>query len=131
MKGRISYTLTVSDDKTYILLEISGEISRESVLEPAIKAHILSHDLGIDNIFVDVTEAVNLDTISNDYGFAYEDLRKAPGANLNARIAVLVRPDDHSHDFVETTMRNAGFDFKIFRDRGRALDYLVKKSPLW
>jgi hypothetical protein len=39
-------------------------------------------------------------------------------------VAILVRPDDRSHDFAETAMKNAGLSVALFRDRERAIAYL-------
>jgi hypothetical protein len=46
---------------------------------------------------------------------------------LDVRVAVLVRPEDHSHDFAETVTKNAGQDITIFRDREAAINHLLKK----
>jgi hypothetical protein len=39
-------------------------------------------------------------------------------------VALLVDPEDHSHDFVETVGRNAGLNVTLFRDRDAAKQYL-------
>jgi hypothetical protein len=41
-----------------------------------------------------------------------------------ARVAILVRPDDISHNFVETVSRNAGYNVRVFRERKAAIDWL-------
>jgi hypothetical protein len=49
---------------------------------------------------------------------------ETPEIDKTALVAVLVRPDDHSHDFVETVARNSGLRVTLFRDRERAEDHL-------
>ena len=82
--------------------------------------------LGITLHLMDVTEARNVDSVSKTYKFAYEDIKDFPGINMNVRVAVLVSPEDHSHDFVETVARNAGQDITIFRDYNLAVEHLLK-----
>ena len=86
----------------------------------------MAAELGITRHLVDLTEARHVDTITNTYEFAYEDMRLHPGINKNARVAVLVSPDDRSHDFVETVTRNAGQNVTLFRDREAAIQHLLK-----
>lgn len=40
-------------------------------------------------------------------------------------VALLVSPDDHSHDFIETVARNAGLNVTIFTDLQAAKAYLT------
>jgi hypothetical protein len=47
-------------------------------------------------------------------------MQKVDGIDKYARIATLVNPDDHSHDFIETVARNAGLNVKIFTDPDQA-----------
>ena len=45
---------------------------------------------------------------------------------LFARVALLVSPGDHSHDFVETAARNAYLDVTLFRDKDAAVRHLLQ-----
>lgn len=72
-----------------------------------------------------MTESRNVDTISRIYEFAYEDMKTPEGIDKNARVALLVSPEDHSHDFVETVARNTGMDVTLFRDREAAINHLI------
>jgi len=42
----------------------------------------------------------------------------------NAKVAFLIHPDDHSHDFIEVVFRNAGFNARLFREKENALKFL-------
>jgi hypothetical protein len=118
--------ITPSEDGKYIILKHYGEINSELAMKRNLEAHALGAKLGITRHLVDVTEARNVDSPMNTYKFAYEDMRIPPGINLNASVAVLVSPEDHSHDFVETVTRNAGQNVTLFRDRESAIKYLLK-----
>jgi len=122
----MSYSVKPSEDGKYIILKHWGEINRELTTQRNLEAHALATKLGINRHLVDLTEAKHVDTVTNTYDFAYKDMRSLPGINKNARVAVLVNPDDHSHDFVATVAMNAGQNVTLFRDREAAIQYLLK-----
>ena len=122
----MSYTISPSADKKYIVLKHFGEINRKLGLERVIEAHALGAKLGINRYLVDLTEAKNVDSIHESYEYAYEDSKTANGIDRGARAAMLVDPEDHSHDFVETALRNAGHNVTLFRDRDSAISHLLK-----
>ena len=122
----MSYEIYLSEDGKYIVAKHWGKLTSELVMERTQEAHELGEKLGITRHLMDVTEAVNVDSVSKTYKFAYIDLRALPGINLNVRVAVLVSPEDRSHDFVETVTRNAGQDVTLFRDRELAIKHLLK-----
>jgi hypothetical protein len=122
----MSYTINPSADGKYIILKYWGELSRKLSIERVIEAHALGEKLGINCYLVDLTEARNIDTIPELYEYAYKDTKSASGLNLKARVALLVDPDDQSHDFVETVLRNAGHNVTLFRDRESALSHLLE-----
>jgi hypothetical protein len=80
--------------------------------------------MNINHYLVDVTDARNIDSVKNNYDFAYSDMKAAEGINLTAKVVAVVSPEDHTHDFVETVLCNAGLPIKLFRDREKAIDYL-------
>lgn len=121
----MSYTIKPSDDGKYIILKHWGEITSELAMQRNLEAHALGVELGLTRYLVDVTEAKNVDSVTKTYKFAYEDMRVPPGINRNARVAMLVSPNDHSHDFVETVTRNAGLDVTLFRNREAAIKHLL------
>ena len=122
----MSYSVKPSEDGKYIILKHYGEIDRALTTQRNQEAHALGAKLGISRHLVDLTEARHVDTVMNTYEFAYEDMQFLPRINKNARVAVLVSQDDHSHDFVETVTRNAGQNVTLFRDREAAIQHLLK-----
>lgn len=75
---------------------------------------------------MDVREARNTDSVFNNYSFAYKDMHKAEEIDKRARVAVVVSPQDNSHDFIETVSRNAGLDVVLFTDIDRAVAHLAR-----
>jgi len=121
----MTYTITPSRDGRYIVLKVFGEINRRIAMKQNVEAHALGRKLGINRYLVDVTEACNTDTVQDSYEFAYKDMNGTEGIDRSARVATLVSPGDHSHDFIETVCRNAGLNVKLFTDPEMARSHLV------
>ncbi len=118
-------TNTVSPNGKYIIQKIVGEINAEIALDLNHETHALGRRLGINCYLSDLTECRNTDSVIDNYDFAYSDMPADPGIDRFARVAVLIDPEDHSHDFVETVARNAGLDVTLFRNRDEAIRHLL------
>jgi hypothetical protein len=89
-----------------------------------IDAHAMGRELGIQRYLVDMTESRNAESVLANYDFARKEIWETPEIDKTALVSVLVSPDDHSHDFIETVARNAGLRVTIFRDRASAEQHL-------
>lgn len=123
----MSSQISLSDDSTYIILEVTGEIDRQSAMQYNLEAHKLGKERGIRKYLVDLTNARNTETVLNNYEFAYKDMKHTEGIDTRAIVASVVAPDDHSHDFIETAFKNSGFNVTLFRDKQKAIEYLNSK----
>ena len=119
------YSIKPSDDGRYIVVTTQGNLTNEIALRQNIESHALGKKLSISRYLVDVTQARNIDSVPTNYKFAYEDMVAAPEIDKNARIALVADPQDHSHDFIETAFRNAGFHIRLFRNRDEAIRHLL------
>lgn len=120
----MEYSVVPSADGAFVVLTIKGEITRRNVMDLNLQAHALGRQLHVSRYLVDVTEATNVDSAMEIYKLAYSDMQYAEGIDRYARVATLVRPEDHSHDFMETVARNAGHDVRLFTDRDEAERHL-------
>jgi hypothetical protein len=116
-----------SEEKEYVILRIEGEVSATTIMPMIVEAHAMGKILGISRYLVDGIKSRNISSILENYLFAYENMKNTPGIDKNARVAILVNTDDHSHDFVETVSKNTGFDTTMFRDRNIAIEWLLNK----
>jgi hypothetical protein len=123
------YTLNPAASGSHIVLKIKGNINRRTALQLNLEAHALGERLGIDHYLVDLTEARNTDTVIDSYDFAYHDMTGTPGLRPDARVALLVSPDDHSHDFIEVVAQNAGLLVTLFTDYDQAVHHLLRDLP--
>jgi hypothetical protein len=126
----MNYTITPSEDGKYIIIKVQGEINRQIAMKQNREAHALGRKMGINRYLVDVTEARNTESNLDKYHFAYHDMKRDKDIDIYARVATLVSPGDHSHDFIETVSRNAGLNVKIFTDPDLAKQFLtIESSP--
>jgi len=122
----MDYTITPSADGRFITIKVKGDINRQSAMQMNLEAHKLGRQMQIRRYLVDVTESRNTDDALDTYEFSYADMRMMEGIDKGARVATLVSPGDHSHDFVETTAVNAGLNIRIFTDPDKAKEYLLE-----
>ena len=119
----MSYTITTSSDHRHVILKVTGYFGRQQALKYHLEAHQVGAEQGIERFLLDLTEGRNTDTVLRNYTFVSQDM-KTPGINLNARIAILVNPHDHSHDYLESFMRTAGIDAALFYEYDLAVAFL-------
>ncbi|MFC1569303.1 hypothetical protein ACFL4L_03645 [bacterium] len=124
----MAYTIHPSADGNYIVLKVTGDISRELAMQYDIEAHKLGDELGINRYLMDMTESRNVDSVMESYKFAYDDLPETSTIDKSACVALLVSPNDHSHDFIETVTRNIGLNVTLFRDRDEAVNHLLENK---
>jgi hypothetical protein len=89
------------------------------------ESHALGRKLGIRRYLVDLRKSRNVESLLDGYQFAYQDMPQQPEIDRSARVAILVSPGDHSHDFIETVSRNSGLDVTLFRDYEQAIAHLT------
>jgi hypothetical protein len=118
------FRISLSDDSSYIILEVTGEITRQNAMQHNLEAHKLGREKGIKKYLVDCTNARNVDSVLNNYQFAYSDMRHTEGIDITAIVAAVVAPEDHSHDFIETAARNSGLNLTLFRNKQKAVEFL-------
>ena len=119
-------TLTVSEDKKYIITKVVGEVTSQEMYQHAVEAHQLARTLNLRAFLMDLTDAVNLQSVSKNYDLVYQQFRTSDKLIRNSRLALWVKMNDHSHDFIETLAFNAGDNVKLFRDHQKAINFLLE-----
>ena len=119
-------SIMVSEDGKYIVLVIRGAIQGDPkiLIQPMIELNELARTLGTKRCLVDATNATNVQSVFDDFAIVNWTTAKEPAIDRRMQIALLVSPEDHSHDFIETVSKNAGYNFRLFREQERAIEYL-------
>jgi hypothetical protein len=119
-----AFQLEISPGNRYILMTVNGDYTSDLALAYNIAAHALGRRHGIRHYLVDLTGSHNVESTIDKYDFAYHEMQNQR-IDRSARVAILVAPEDHSHDFIEVVTRNNGLDITLFRDRLAAEQHLL------
>lgn len=123
----MNYSVKVSEEGDCILVDVNGNIDGRTAFQFTTESYKLGKRLGITKYFVDLRNSRNIQKVGDKYHLVNQDLINVPEINKGAKVSCIVNPDDHSHDFIETLMRNSGFNFTIFRDINEAHNHLLSK----
>lgn len=123
----MNYTIELSENQKFLQVKTTGQINIDIIRQWSEDIEKKSHALDIQKFLFDVRSAQNVSTVLENYLFAYRDSMEL---NLprQVRSAILICEKDRSHDFVETTFRNAGYNVRIFTDESSAVKWLEEDS---
>lgn len=124
----MSHEVSISDSGRYLICRVTQPITIETALAFSTALDAASRAHGIKRFLVDVRNAPNLANAVQNYHFANTDMA-ALGLQRDVRSALLVAPEDHSHDFVATFTQNAGYGVRLFRDEAAAIAWLEAPAP--
>ncbi|MBT0963610.1 STAS/SEC14 domain-containing protein [Denitromonas iodatirespirans] len=119
----MNYAVSLSECGRFVHCCVSDDITVERATQFTRDAAALGARRGVSCYLFDMRGASNVASVFGNYQFAYASLAMIGMARTD-RVAMLVDADDHSHDFVETAARNAGYDMKLFTDHEAALAWL-------
>ena len=117
------YEMSLSASGKYAIILVTGEVTSAIAAKFGREAEDFGNNTGVDRYLFDLRGARNIETVSGNFDFAYE---KLPETNLSrtSRSAMLSSPEDSSHDFVETLLRNSGYKVRMFKEKQLAVAWL-------
>jgi hypothetical protein len=121
----MSYEISLSGNGTYVHVRVTEPMTRDLARRIALEANAHSSVHAVKRFLYDMRGAPNVETVFSNYQYANEDMASLQ-LERSARCAILVRPDDHSHDFVETAIRNAGYQVRLFTVEAEAIAWLAE-----
>jgi len=119
----MSYEVKVSEDEVFVWQIPHEDMTMQLACEIGHKAVHLARAENINNFLVDVRGIKNIDEPSVSYDFAYNEASKV-GYQRTDLIAIVIDPDDTSHNFIETVSLNAGYCVKMFTRIQAAMEWL-------
>ena len=123
----MEYEISIPKNGDYISIKVNQPVTADLGRRFAVDAARLAKEQNIKKFLCDVRNAPNLQSVSEDYFYANTEMDQF-GFSKATRSALLVNPDDRSHDFIETAFRNAGYNVKIFTDESAAISWLNEIS---
>ena len=109
----MDYHVSLTENKKHLICVVTGKFSADQAKLFAEEAGKLALETGCRRLLFDVRNARNTSDIFQNYDFAFD-----AGDHLihqsDTRTAILVSPEDDSHDFMETVMSRAGYTTRVF-----------------
>ncbi len=121
----MDYTIGLTEDGKVVRTVVHVPITPELQVRFSEASIELCKEHGCWRILSDVRNVANVSGAVDQFLLANEDVPTV-GLERQARIAILVSENDHSHDFIETVLRNSGADCKIFTDEETARAWLLR-----
>ncbi len=119
----MNYEVKISEDEDFVWQIPHEDMTTQLASEIGHKAMNLARAKNINKYLVDVRGIKNIDAAFDNYDFAYNEASKV-GYQRTDRIAIVIDPDDTSHNFIETVSLNAGYHVKLFTKIQAAIDWL-------
>jgi hypothetical protein len=94
----MSYTISISEDGKYLRVQVNEPMTRKLAVQIGLEMNATGAEYGLKCYLYDMREAPNVELPSVNYFLAHKDM---PTLQLDksVRSAILVSPEDHSHDF--------------------------------
>lgn len=122
----MGHTVFLSDCGRFVVCRVHDDITIERARQFTEDTVAFGKRHQITLFLYDVRGVRNIETVFRNYQFANEDMARM-NVDRAGSVAVVTDPDDHSHDFVETAIRNAGYDVRMFCDHDAALCWLLAR----
>ncbi|MBA1145866.1 hypothetical protein H0Z60_02225 [Ectothiorhodospiraceae bacterium WFHF3C12] len=117
------YSLSLSEDGRLVICRVLQPVTVELAVAFAQDMDRLAAESGADRFLTDARGAPNVSRPAQNYNYAHVDMA-AMGLRRCVRAAILADPWDRSHEFVETTCQNAGYNMRVFYNEDEAMDWL-------
>lgn len=120
----MKYTVSLSSDKKYVIVFVVGPMTTELALIVGKEANALATEFNIFAYLYDLRKSRNVQSSLRNYEFGYKEMESA-GLNKLGQIALLTDLEDQSHDFIETILKNNGYNVRIFKNEEEAIAWLI------
>jgi hypothetical protein len=125
----MNYEINLSDSGKYIIVTVNSDMTRALAEQVGMEAMHLSKKNKINLFFYDLRNSINKESVNSNYIFAKQDVNRIEPDQAN-KIVMLTSPNDNSHKFVETVLRNAGHNVLMFNDKDKALEWLLEETEI-
>jgi hypothetical protein len=122
----MDYQVSLAAGGRYILIKVMVPMTSAVGARCGADAVRLGTEKNIERFLFDLRDSPNVQSMVDNYEFAHKEIADF-GFPKSSRSAFLVRPDDRSHDFIDTALFNAGYVTKMFIDEATAIAWLEQE----
>lgn len=115
--------LSLVDSGKYQYVRVSGPITPEISHQIALRTEAFADETGVKSVLFDLRDSRNVSSVAENYDLAYKELEELD-IKRSTKAALLLSPDDCSHDYVVIALRNAGYNARKFIDVVKAEEWL-------
>jgi hypothetical protein len=119
----MSYNITIPVNKDYVLVRVNRDITKALAMEYTKFATEVCKKNNLSKLLVDVRGQSSLSGVMGKYEFAYKDGEEV-GLTRDMKVVVLRDAEKTDMQFLETVMRNAGFNYLVIANEEEAIDWL-------
>jgi hypothetical protein len=119
----MNYDITISKDEAYVLVNVTQNFTKLIAEQFMKDATELGEKNGIRKMLIDMRGISSLSSVLDKYTYAYKDGKKV-GLTHVWQIALLVDQMDEDVRFMETVMKNAGFNCRLFDNQEQTVVWL-------
>lgn len=124
----MDYQISPAASARYILIKVLVPMTSAVGVRCGTDAVRAGAEKNIDRFLFDLRDSPNVQSVVDNYEFAHKEITNF-GFPMSSRSAFLVRPDDKSHDFINTAFYNAGYVTRMFTDELAAVAWLEQEVP--
>jgi hypothetical protein len=122
----MDYHVSLAAGGRYILIKVMVPMTSAVGARCGADAVRLGAERNVEKFLFDLRDSPNVQSMVDNYEFAHKEIADF-GFPKSSRSAFLVRPDDLSHDFIDTALFNAGYVTKMFIDEAAAIAWLEQE----
>lgn len=122
----MEYQVSLAAGDRYILIKVMVPMTSAVGARCGTDAVRLGAEKNVERFLFDLRDSRNVQSVVDNYEFAHKEITTF-GFPITSRSAFLVRPDDQSHDFINTAFYNAGYVTKMFIDEAAAIAWLEQE----
>lgn len=122
----MDYDVSLAGSGRYILIRVRVPMTSAVGVQCGADAVRLGSENQVDRFLFDLRDSPNVQSVVDNYEFAHKEITNF-GFPMTSRSAFLVRPDDQSHDFINTAFYNAGYVTRMFIDDAEAIAWLEEE----
>lgn len=119
----MDYEVRLADSGRHVRVTVYVPMTSATGVRVGADAVRLGAEMKVEKFLFDLRGSPNVQSIVDNYEFAHKEIGGF-GFPLTSRSAFLVRPDDKSHDFINTAFFNAGYVTRLFTDEAEAIAWL-------
>ena len=124
----MEFEVSLAGNGRYVLIKVHVPMTSATGVRCGNEALRLALAANVDRYLFDFRDSPNVQSVVDNYEFAHKEISNF-GFPKSSRSAFLVRPDDKSHDFINTALYNAGYVTRLFTDEAAAVAWLVAETP--